>query len=415
MQKNSLRVSLNRQNAGHASVLVMLIAAVLIVQAILRGWVAIDLLLASGIEGELGGLVHWRVFDGFTGWVALMILAMTDEADGRGRGLTRGTLAVGVAAFAISLLLGEVHDRALVEIGVAVILAVAGALVAGRQVLALAKASRQGLNVEQLWRGIASQWILLWVAAEITLRVRFSKEGVESEETARSLLFLLPILGVTPNVLMAAGIRWWGGLREEAHTAKPRVRAWLVAMVFLNVGAVLVIGGSVWARGIGIAGAAFMIAGILLYLIGFPTRAWRAASGAWCVPLAFTGLGLGLLMMIGELVMQRSDVPTLYSAAWRHLLASIATLWLLGIGSLVLARRVPPRIAAGTRTLASISRWLLLLGVLFATGILLAAISDRDSLRGLFLGAALQLAAFVLATAIALRASKGLRSASPAR
>jgi hypothetical protein len=392
--------------------LVLLIAVTLIVQGLLRGWVAIDLLLSNGIEGQLGGLVHWRVFDGFAGWVALMILAMTDDTDHRARPLVRAVLALGVAAFAGSLLLGDVQNRAIVEIGVAIVLAIAGLLVAGRQVIALAHQSRTGLNIEQLWRAVAAQWVLLWVAAEVTLRVRFRKEGVESEEMARSLLFLLPVIGVGGNVLMAVGIRWWTLLRNETFPGNVRIRAWVVAMAFLNIGALLVIVGSIWARGVAVCGAALMIAAIALYLIGFPRRAWRATAGGWCVPLAFGIFIIALLLMAGELLMERTAVATLYSAAWRHLLASVELFWLIGMGSMALQRQVPARIAAGTTGIASLTRWLVLTGVLAVTAVLLLTLMDRDTIRGLFVGAVLQLAGLLLGTAATLRAARAIHPPS---
>jgi hypothetical protein len=412
MQKEKAEVLVTGRagGAGHGRVLVMMIAGALIVQGVLRGWVAVGLLMSSGIEGQLGGLVHWRVFDGFVGWVALMILAMTEEEGMRGGWMARAVLGVGVVAFVGSLLMGEVENRAMVEIGVAGVLAIAGALVAGRQVVGLARKSKEGLNIEQLWRGVAAQWVLLWVAAEVTLRIRFWKEGVEAEETARALLFLLPVVGVVVNVMMAVGIRWWGAMREE--TGKVRVRAWVVAMGFVNIGAVGVIVGTVWARGVGVAGALVMIAGIAMYLIGFPKRAWRAAAGGGLVAVGFGVLAIGLLMIAGELSMQRSDVPTLYSAAWRHVLTSAQVLWLLGMGSLALAKRVPTRVAAGTKGVVLMSRWMVLAGVVFVAGVLIVGIFERDMVRGLFVGADLELAGVVLGTAVALRAGRGMRAAS---
>lgn len=396
--------------------LLLLIASTLLIQALLRGWVAGEILIAGGIEGQLGGLVHWRVFDGFIGWIALMILALNDDLGSKGRVPLYATLAAGVAAFSLSLLLGEVGGRAIVEIAVAGLLAIAGTWVALRQIAGLARAGKSGLNIEQLWRGIAAQWVLLWIAAEISLRLRFWKEGVESEETARSLLFILPALGVMPNILMAVGIRWATLWRDDDQKTgnRPRVRAWLVALILLNFGIVCTVIGTIWARGLGVAGAGVIIAGIALYGVGFPTNAWAAVKtkgGGWLVPSAFGLLIVGLLMLGIELAMLPSDVKQHYSSAWRHLIGSVELLWLLGMGSIALQRRVPARIAAGTHVIAAISRACALLGVLCVAGIfLLAALWERDAIRGIFLGTTLQIVGILLAAAITARATLALRT-----
>ena len=277
--------------------------------------------------------------------------------------------------------------------------------------MALARKSSEGLNIEQLWRGVAAQWVLLWVAAEVTLRIRFWKEGVEAEETARALAVLAARDGGDGERDDGGGDSLVGRVREETAGGRVRVRAWMVAMGFVNVGAVGVIVGMVWARGVGVAGAVVMIAGIVMYMIGFPKRAWRTAGGG-LVAIGFVVLAIGLMMIAGELSMQRSDVPTLYSAAWRHVLTSAQVLWLLGMGSMALQQRVPARVAAGTKGVALMSRWMVLAGVVFVAGVLILGIFERDMVHGLFVGAGLELAGVVLGAAVTLRAGRGMRAAS---
>ena len=393
-------------------VLVLMVAAALLIQGMLRGWVAGELLTA-GMEGQFGGLVHWRVFDQITGWVALIILAMPDAGTGRGRILVRWILAAGLTGLVATLLWGEVGGRAMAEIGVAVLLAMAAALVVGRQMIRLAREMQKGLNIEQLWRGIAAQWVLVWVTAEMILRVRFWKDGVEAERMARTRLILLPMVGVSVNVMMAMGIRWWGSLRGRESSTGVRVRAWMVAMAMVNSGAILVIAGAVWARGLGVAGAGLMIASVALYLVGFPRNAWR--GGGLLVPLAFATLILALAMMAGEFLLQPGNVLGLewYSASWRHLLASVEVLWLAGIGGIALRQRVPTLIAAGARGPALASASMLPAGILFTAGTFAMAINDREIIRGLFVGAALQLAGVAVGTAVALRAGRAIQTAAP--
>jgi len=390
-------------------VILGMIAGALIVQGILRVWVAIELLLTPGIEGQFGGLVRWRTFDQFAGWIGVLILAMAGVSE-RGKNAWAETvvLAIGLIGMVASLLLGDVGGRAMVEIGVAGLLAIGTAMVAGRQILALARAAgKVGLDVEQLWRGVALQWVLLWVTVEVALRVRFWRDGVESDERARTILFLMPAVAVLPNVMMAMGIRWWGILRG-VELGRPRVRAWVLAMMTLNVGAICVVA-SVWVGWLSVVGAALMIVGVGMYMLGFPAGAWRVRGGgkgsAKMAPAAFGILVVGLGMMMMDGAVQRD----LYSAAWRHLLGAVSVLWLIGMGGLALETIVTERLREGTRGVGLLNGLMVLAGVLATGAILIGGIEDRSVVQGLFVGATLQLLGIIVGVAAFLRAGRGLQ------
>ena len=258
----------------------------------------------------------------------------------------------------------------------------------------------------RLSRAVAAQWVLLWIVAEVELRLRLWREGVEAEEMARTLLFLLPVVGVGVNVMMAMGIRWWGAMRG-AEGGRPRVRAWVVSMALVNAGAILVATGVVRARGVGVAGAGVMCVGVALYLVGFPRNGWR--RGGVFVVIAYAILLVALAMMGGELLMERDSVPAVYAAAWRHLLGSVEVVWLAGMGGLALRRLVEERIAKSSFTAASIAGWMVFAGAIVTTMIFVLAMWDREMVRGLFVGAGLQLAGVAVGAAVVLRAGKGVR------
>ncbi len=241
-----------KRETGHSLLFGMILVTVWI-QAVLRLWIASELLLQPTIEKQFGAIVHWRGFDQFTGWITLAILA---SAEGPAVNASRKNIAsrllqvliaLGVIALSVSLLWGETTGRAILDIAVAGLLAVAALIICWRQMREIARSiagnhadeqsGNRGLNLEQLWRVITIQWVFLWIAAELTLRIHFRVEGVEAEQKARDFLFILPVAGVTTNMMMAVGIKWWSvSSVSEQIAGWPRIRAWLVAIMLVNIG-----------------------------------------------------------------------------------------------------------------------------------------------------------------------------------
>ncbi len=375
-------------------------AALLLVQAALRVWIGIDLLTASGIEGQFGALVHWRIFDSFGGWIGILLLATANLSDSRFPRVELFLMPLGLLGLVGASLFGDVGGRAIIEIVVAGLLALGTVIIAFRQLVTLGRSARTvGVDLEQLWRGVTLQWALLWVTAEIALRIKFWRDGIEAEPRARTLLFLLPTVGLLPNVMMALGIRWWNAWRGSPEK-RPRIRAWLVSIAATNIGALLGVG-SLWLGPLAFAGAVFMALGIGMYFVGFPKNAWKESDALPLVAAAFLLLAAGLGMMaFGDTVNRE-----LYSAAWRHLLSGVITLWLIGIGFLAMNSVVNDRLRAYGVALAS--ALLFLLGLIAATSILLASIQDRSAMQGLFVGAILQLLGIIVGTAAFARSSRG--------
>ncbi|MGN6368013.1 MAG: hypothetical protein ACTHN5_07115 [Phycisphaerae bacterium] len=377
-----------------------LAAALLLVQAALRVWISFDLLTATGIEGQFGALVHWRIFDAFAGWIGILLLATAAPTDTRFPRVERFLLPLGLLGLVGASLFGDVSGRAILEIVVSSVLALGTLAVCFRQLAALGRSARTvGLDLEQLWRGITLQWALLWITADIALRIKFWRDGIEAEPRARTILFLLPIVGLLPNVMMALGLRWWN-IWRGAPDKRPRLRAWLVSLAATNVGAVLGVA-SLWFSPLAIAAAFFMALGIGMYFVGFPKDAWKSSRALPFLAAAFALLAIGLVMMAFDTSVERD----LFSAAWRHLLSGILTLWLFGAGFLAMNSAVPQRLRAPGPALASVL--LFALGLLAAAAILLAAIQDRSAMQGLFVATILQLLGIIVGSAAFARASRG--------
>jgi len=399
-----------RGPAGHGTLAILLGTLLLLVG--LRIWLTARIAFAPGQETESATLVFLRTLDAYTGWAALLILSLVGCHAQRGRGPGRHasrvrnaliplSLLAGILALTASIFLSDVVTRSQLEIALAFWLALCGLFLIIRQLVALAAHFSTGLNIEQLWRLIAAQWILVWLAAEIFLRIKLRGEGVTANESARNILFLLPTACVLPNILMALGIRWWIALRPATPPQPaPHVRAWLLAMLLLNLGAVLLMIPLPW---LGIPGAALMIAATLLYLAGF------RRPGLWTT-LAWTSFILALLLLAGQRLMQLHDTPirNVYSAAWRYLLTDgLLLTWLLSRGLHHLRTHLAPNLQM--RTLTRLIAFLLILGILTTLLTLLAAISHSDALPYLLYGTIPEAAALLLATAVTLRTTHLLR------
>jgi hypothetical protein len=349
--------------------------------------------LAAG-QGAI--VVHWRQLDLFVGWAALLVWFMAVGSGGmlRVRGLREqrmarliGLLAAGGILLALLNAAGDHFSgwgggKAL---GVAadLTLALVGAIGVLRELHALAaEMPGGGVHLFALWRLVTAQWILAWLAATVFLRITLRKDELLGSETARQLLFALPAFGVLPNVLMLAGIYLWNALRtpspsqaigsepgaasegRESGRGRARTRAWLVAMVAVNVGAALLVLRVPWP---GLVGGILVIAGILLYMFGFPRGAWSRAK-----PWFLIACGCSILAMVGVvaervLLLGSPAGMAFLSSAWRHLLVS--TVLFAGLQALGAGGREGVR---GTRRLLIVATALLVTGVVLVSGLLLA-------------------------------------------
>ncbi len=266
------------------------------------------------------------------------------------------------------------------------------------------------MTLIELWRFIGVQWGLLMAAAVIYLRVRVPAEDMVANEGIRQLVFFLPAAAVLPNALMVGGIMAWDFVVRSGAAAGgvPRIRAWLVAMAAINVGALLTVLRPAW---LGIPGGAFAIAGIVLYLAGFPREIWRTMGGramllaAVMLSIAWAAAAIDPLL----------DVATFYGAAWRHLWSVGAVwLWLMGIGFLLIERTPAGR---SVRRAAAMAMGILIVGAVVVTGVLLACATKQGEsqvpvMEWLLAGTAPGLLATLAAGGVMMRATGLLRRAA---
>ena len=364
-----------------------------------------DRQVAAGSAPDL-----WRTLDPLVGWIALLIFALSRRlarpAERRLNAADAAILLLGLAAAFTAAALAGSEWRGGAELVNAVLLGLAAILCVVREFRANTigdarpgATSPPGLNIEQLWRLIASQWVLLWVAAELYLRLRM--RGAEIMDSARALLFLLPTVGVLPNVLMAVGIRWWADLLGRPRALRPRQRAWVLALVAQNLGAALLVLAPRW---LGVLGAFLLFAATVLYLVGFPAPRSFWLFAAW----AFAALGWILLAL--ERIMQSNDQVVLlhFTAAWRIALTDgWLLIWLLACGTMALRTTVIARQQMPLLTLAG--GGLLALGSALLVFAWLLATADRAWIGWLLPGAAAQALGLLLTSLGALRGASLIR------
>ena len=390
--------------------LLLLLLATLLIPAVWRLVLTLQVGFKPDIASEFGALVHLRPLDYFSGWTALALLSLADYFAAPGQRLDHRIasvlLAAGLAMFVLSLLLGDASQRALLDL----IVGAALALLAVHHVLRTFSSLRSaaGLTLPDLWRLLCSQWLLVWATAEVFLHIRYHVDGIAAQESARTILLLLPAAGLLPNVLMALGIQWWGSLGGYSAERPPRWRAWLLAAVLLNVGAALVMIGANARFGWAIAGTTLMLLALLLYLAGFSRRR------ALMVVISWTLLAAALALLLLDRVMHFSGqiVPELLAILWRHLLAvGFPTLWLLGIGVMVLRGRLAAPLQMRRLTKGICVTFLI--GALLGAGLLLAGLSNRSMIQWLWIAYALEALALIVAALVTLRTLNLLRRSSP--
>jgi hypothetical protein len=345
---------------------VIILIALLLMTAIWRLVLAMEILAKPTLENNLGAMVQWRQLDIFAGPLALLLLAIASR---------RWSIAATVLAAGGIVLdaLGLLAEQSGVSMGITdgllrsgiVAIALAAVVIVLRELRMAAKrlepapASRtaptgdaqSGLDLIDLWRLLTVQWVLVWAAAETLLRFRFATVDLAANPDIRLLLFLLPAVGVLPNVILWITLAWAGTLGISGKGAgagqargSGRPRAWVVAMIVFNVGAILLVTSPAKA---GSAGAVLMAAGLGVYLLGFPRGAWRGLGGAMIVGgIAILAIGAVLLGGSQFYSYATSQAVTEYASTAMRILIfpAFPILWLAGVGICALRRCVPERL-----------------------------------------------------------------------
>ncbi|HTL27652.1 MAG TPA: NnrS family protein, partial [Tepidisphaeraceae bacterium] len=175
-------------------------------------------------------------------------------------------------------------------------------------------------------------WLWIWAATDLWLRVHDRSERV-LPDAARSLLIVLPVLGLATNAIYGFGIRLIPGL---LNIGRLRPRWFGPALLLHNLGLCLFL---VPRRIFQVVGAAFMLAGAMSYLIGMdllrakPSRPIYGIDprGHVLIRVAFFWLVCGLAMILVQQF--NPQWPHAYSGAWRHALTvGFITTMILGVG-----------------------------------------------------------------------------------
>jgi hypothetical protein len=366
----------------------------MLLTAVWRMTLALLVLQQGTLAAGLGAVVvHWRRLDGLVGWAALLVWWMGTGGGERSLRQARRTALFAAAAgmgmaLAAATIAWDQFDLgrdagSWLARAADVWLAAVGLVAVVRELRRLSAEVNRGVDVMQLWRMATAQWVLAWIGAAIFLRFWMSGDELLGNESARQLLFVLPGVGVLLNVLMTVGIRWWVAGRPAGGGAasRPRVRAWVVAMAAVNVGALLLVMRPAW---LGVPGGLLLAAGVAMYLVGFgrggltataPGEGRRGAGGQWLMG-AWAVAGLSLVLVLTERVFSLSaGGPVVglafFGAAWRHLLAVGAVLlWAVGT-ALIHARAHGWRLRS--ERLLTAGGLCVGIGVALTTGTLLAA------------------------------------------
>jgi len=377
-------------------------------------------------------VIEWRQLENLLAWIAVAVLLVTEPGATAPGTLRRRRVSAVLSGMLILSAIFAGAAQALLQSEMKggtgsnapkitgflgdVLLALCGILVAFRELKRVLKrmggkgGTPAGLTLLELWRFAAVQWGLLMVAAIMYLRVRVSPEDAAGSGEIRRLFFFLPAAGALPNAMMAGGLAAWDWLvvRHDLGRSRPRLRAWLLGLGAVNLGAGML---ALRPAFLAIPGGIVFLLGVGLYLAGFPAEARRTLAGKIV-------LGAWLLVAIGcaaatlERILDYGNVtvPTFYGAAWRHLWGvGGVTLWLLGAGFWLVEREPSGK---GLRRAAVLAAGIFVGGVVLTTGIFLFATTQASEhrlsvLRWLVLGTIPECVALLIAGAALVR---GVRS-----
>jgi uncharacterized protein involved in response to NO len=175
-------------------------------------------------------------------------------------------------------------------------------------------------------------WLWIWAATDLWLRVHYANVSV-LPDWARSLLIVLPVLGLATNAIYGFGIRLIPGLLNIGRLR----RGWFgPALLMHNAGLCLFL---IPRRRLQSVGAVLMLAGAAFYLVGMdglrskPSRPIYGidARGHILIRVAFFWLIGGLCMIL--LQQFHPQWPHAYSGAWRHALTvGFISTMIMGVG-----------------------------------------------------------------------------------
>lgn len=175
-------------------------------------------------------------------------------------------------------------------------------------------------------------WLWAWAAVDLGLRLRYSDLSV-LPDAARSLLIVLPVLGLATNAIYGFGIRLIPGL---LNITRLRQRWFAPALLMHNGGLCLFL---LPNRIPATIGAALMLVGAICFVIGMdflrsqPSRPIYGIDvrGHVLIRVAFFWLACGLAMILAQQFNPRW--PHAYGGAWRHALTvGFITTMILGVG-----------------------------------------------------------------------------------
>jgi len=405
--------------------------AILALTAVWRVMLSLNVLVQPTLATGMGAVVvHWRRLDQFVPWIALLLLTLGGHLSGtalrrqRTARLLTILFAIGIALTALSIVWDEFAlPESLsppIAWGADIALALAAIATAGRQFTLLIRAlyatpsatTPTGVTLLDLWRFLAAQWALLMVAAMLYLRATLPTGGLLDTERIRSLIFLLPAAAILPQAMMIAGISWssdllLAGARTNPALAEPRLRAWILSFVCINLAAFLMV---VPFQALAIPGSIFALFAIVMYLVGFPPQTWRTLGGKIVLFSWFLLALAWMFLLLERTLLVNAQISTAYyGGAWRHLWATGAlVLWLLGMGTLATERLLP---AAQPRRAIQLAVILMIAGVVLTSTLLfITSLQQGESqvpiLRALPLGTLPELAAIVIAGAALLRSMR---------
>ena len=170
-------------------------------------------------------------------------------------------------------------------------------------------------------------------------------------------------------------------------------------MVVLNAGILLSL---MRPGGLFFVGAPLMVVSMMLYLMGFPGRAFREGLDGDGVGAGAFAAGIVLLYMERVRLASGQDALSIfYGETWRHLMVSGFSVWMFGAGMMGMAAFVPervrPRVAGMTATLLFIGGSVITGAILFAAGY------SHEMLQGLIVGTVMQTFAVLVGLAGLLR------------
>ncbi len=175
-------------------------------------------------------------------------------------------------------------------------------------------------------------WLWVWAGVDLWLRLRYADAAV-LPDAARTLLIVLPVMGLATNAIYGFGVRLIPGL---LNIGLLRQRWFAPALIMHNLGLCLFLVPN-WICGV--AGAALMLAGAICYVIGMdafrskPSRPIYGIDvrGHVLIRVGFFWLVCGLAMVLMQQL--RPQWPHAFAGAWRHALTvGFITTMILGVG-----------------------------------------------------------------------------------